>query len=332
MRLDETWGWGWQPVLHPDDRQHCIERWTHSFTTGEPYEVEYRFKRASDGVYRWHLGRALPHRNEAGEIIQWAGTCTDIDDFKQTQDTLRRINDELEARVSERTAELVRSNADLQQFAYVASHDLQEPLRMIASFMQLLEKKYKGQLDEQADRWIDHAVGGATRMQMLINDLLTYARVGTLGNDFRVCKIDEVLSIALKNLQLVVSESHADVTFDALPVLLGDQVQLVSLFQNLIGNAVKYRGEQPPRIHVSARREGQDWLFSVRDNGIGIAPQFSERIFIIFQRLHNRKTYPGTGIGLALCKRIVERHGGRIWVESEPGDGATFLFVLPAKS
>ena len=192
MTLEETLGWGWQPVLHPDDLQRCIDRWTHSITTGAPYEVEYRFKRASDGVFRWHLGRALPRRNEAGEIIQWAGTCTDIDDFKQTQDALLKMNDALEVHVNERTAELVRSNADLQQFAYVASHDLQEPLRMVASFMQLLEKRYKGQLDEQADRWIDHAVSGATRMQTLINDLLAYSRVGTHGKEFRDCALEEV--------------------------------------------------------------------------------------------------------------------------------------------
>ena len=202
---------------------------------------------------------------------------------------------------------------------------------MVSSFMQLLEKKYKGRLDTQADRWIEHAVDGAARMQRLILDLLAYSRVGTHGGEFRACDLKEVISDALKNLQLVISETNAEVTCDDLPTLQGDDAQLVSLFQNLIGNALKYRGEQPPRIHISAQKEGPDWLIAVRDNGIGIDPQFSERIFIIFQRLHNRKNYPGTGIGLALCKRIVERHCGHIWMESEPGDGATFLFTLSSK-
>ena len=202
---------------------------------------------------------------------------------------------------------------------------------MVASFMQLLEKRYKGQLDEQADRWIDYAVDGATRMQALINDLLAYSRVGTHGKAFRDCELKQVFSIAMEHLHLAISESQAEITCNSLPRVEGDESQLVSLFQNLIGNAIKYRGEQTPRIHITARREGEGWLLCVRDNGIGIAPQFFERIFVIFQRLHNRKTYPGTGIGLALCKRIVERHGGRIWVESEVGKGAAFCFTLPAK-
>jgi light-regulated signal transduction histidine kinase (bacteriophytochrome) len=261
----------------------------------------------------------------------FVGTLRDITERKRAEEDLRQAHALQEQRVQERTAELQRSNADLQQFAYVASHDLQEPLRMVTSFMQLLEKKYQGELDEQAHRWIDHAVSGATRMQILINDLLTYSRVGTHGKTFVACDLKEVLSTALQNLHLVISENSAEIAFDTMPTIQGDEVQLVSLFQNLVGNAIKYRGEQPPRIHISARQEGTDWLFSVRDNGIGIAPQFSERIFIIFQRLHNRRTYPGTGIGLALCKRIIERHGGRIWVESKLGEGATFYFALPAK-
>jgi PAS domain S-box-containing protein len=250
-------------------------------------------------------------------------------ELSAAETTLQQMNDELEARVEERTADLVRSNADLQQFAYVASHDLQEPLRMVASFMQLLEKRYKGRLDEQADRWIEYAVDGATRMQTLINDLLAYSRVGTHGNAFNFFALTEVLSNVVKNLQLSIVESGAEITFDAMPGVTGDAVQLTSLFQNLIENSIKYRGENTPRIHVSAQRQGEDWLFCVRDNGIGFDPQFSERIFIIFQRLHNRTKYPGTGIGLAVCKRIVERHSGRIWVETEPGKGAAFYFTLP---
>jgi light-regulated signal transduction histidine kinase (bacteriophytochrome) len=194
-----------------------------------------------------------------------------------------------------------------------------------------LEKNYKGQLDEQADRWISHAVDGATRMQQLIQDLLTYSRVGTHGDEFHVCESQEALAISLRNLQFAIADNKAEVTFDDLPAVHGDEAQLVSLFQNLVANAIKYRGVEPPRIHVSAQRDEKEWVFSVRDNGIGIAPQFSERIFIIFQRLHNRGAYPGTGIGLALCKRIVVRHGGHIWMESAPGKGSTFFFSLPSK-
>ncbi|MGA6829328.1 sensor histidine kinase [Nitrospira sp. NS4] len=226
-------------------------------------------------------------------------------------------------------AELARSNADLQQFAYVASHDLQEPLRMIASYTQLLARRYKGKLDADADDFIGYAVDGATRMQRLINDLLTYSRVTTQGKIFERVDCNQLLDGVLTNLRLAVEENRAVVTHDALPVVTADGGQLGQLFQNLIGNAIKFHGEEPPRVHVSVELRNNEWQFSVRDNGIGVDPQYAERIFVIFQRLHNREDYPGTGIGLALCKKIVERHGGRIWVESPIGRGAVFYFTLP---
>jgi len=232
--------------------------------------------------------------------------------------------------LEETVAELRRSNSDLQQFAYVASHDLQEPLRMIASYTQLLAKRYKGKLDSDADDFIGYAVEGANRMQRLINDLLAYSRVTTQGKVFERVDCNHILEDVLSNLQIAIEENRAVVTHDALPVVTADGGQLSQLFQNLIGNAIKFHGEEPPRVHVSVELRNNEWQFSVLDNGIGVDPQYAERIFVIFQRLHNREEYPGTGIGLAVCKKIVERHGGRIWVQSPIGRGSIFYFTLPA--
>jgi signal transduction histidine kinase len=231
--------------------------------------------------------------------------------------------------LEESIAELARSNADLQQFAYVASHDLKEPLRMVASYTQLLARRYKGKLDADADEFIRYAVDGANRMQWLINDLLAYSRVSVQDKAFEEVDCNGVLDEVLSNLQMAVEESLAVVTRDSLPRVMADRVQLGQLFQNLIGNAIKFHGKEPPRVYVSVERRPNEWLFSIRDNGVGLDPEYAERIFVIFQRLHDRNEYPGPGIGLAICKKIVERHGGRIWVESQAGQGATFYFTLP---
>ncbi|MEX2376068.1 MAG: PAS domain S-box protein [Dehalococcoidia bacterium] len=235
-----------------------------------------------------------------------------------------------EESLAEKARELERSNAELEQFAYVASHDLQEPLRMVASYTQLLARRYQGKLDDDADEFVGYVVDGVNRMQALISDLLAYSRVGTRGGEFEEVSMEIALKGVLRGLGPAIEETSAVVTNDPLPVVEGDTTQLSQLLQNLIANALKFRGDEPPRVHVSARAEGSEWVFAVRDEGIGIDPKFQERIFVIFQRLHSRGEYPGTGIGLAICRKIVERHGGGIWVESSPGEGATFFFTLPS--
>ncbi|HEX2963098.1 MAG TPA: CHASE domain-containing protein [Ignavibacteriales bacterium] len=237
-----------------------------------------------------------------------------------------------EEKLTKTLEELARSNSELENFAYVASHDLQEPLRMISSYTQLIAKRYKGQLDEKADQFIAFTVDGAKRMQQLIHDLLEYSRVATRGKPFAAVDAGEIIRTVLNNLQISIKNNNAVITYGSLPRVVGDDIQLMQLFQNLISNSMKFRSNKVPEITVKAEDRGQEWLFSVHDNGIGIDPQFKERIFIIFQRLHEREEYPGTGIGLAVCKKIVERHGGRIWVESEPGEGSTFFFTLPKKT
>jgi PAS domain S-box-containing protein len=224
---------------------------------------------------------------------------------------------------------LARSNGELEQFAYVASHDLQEPLRMVTSFLQLLKSRYGGKLDTDADEFIDFAVDGATRMKTLINDLLIYSRVGTASKPSMPISGDEVFNRAAANLRIVIEESGAEITHDPLPTIVADDTQIVQLFQNLIGNALKFRSAETPKIHIGVKEMDGEWVISFKDNGIGIEPEYKERIFIIFQRLHLSTDYPGTGIGLAVCKKIVERHGGKIWVESELGQGATFYFTMP---
>jgi signal transduction histidine kinase len=240
---------------------------------------------------------------------------------------LHRAHGELQARAEA----LERSNAELEQFAYVASHDLQEPLRMIAAYVQLLDRRYRGKLGADADECIHYASEGATRMHLLILDLLAFSRVGTHGGALLPTDLAATLHDVLDDMKVAIGESRARVDSSDLPRLRVDPLQMGQLFQNLIANGIKFRGQAPPRIRIEAWRDGEDWIFSVRDNGIGFDMRFAERIFVIFQRLHARDRYPGTGIGLAICKKIVERHGGRIWAESEPGRGSTFFFTLPAR-
>ena len=241
-------------------------------------------------------------------------------------------NAQLHAQVTTQAEELSRSNRELEQFAYVASHDLQEPLRMVSSYVALLGRRYDGQLDERADKYIHFAVDGANRMQRLIHDLLAYSRVGTQGAELAPTDTVPVLRETLSNLEMAIGETGAEVVYSDLPWVMGDPSQLRQLFQNIIGNALKFRSETRPRVELSAKRESDEWTFSIRDNGVGFDQRYAERVFGVFKRLHRNADIPGTGIGLAICQRIIDRHGGRIWVESKPGEGSCFYFTLPAVS
>lgn len=243
---------------------------------------------------------------------------------------LRQERARAQEQLASKVEELARSNCDLEQFAYVASHDLQEPLRMVAAYTQLLAERYQGKLDSAADRYISYAVEGASRMQALLEDLLAFSRIGRSGASPVPTSVDSAIEEVLKNLDLNLKQHGVTVTCNPMPTILADRFQVVQLFQNLIGNAVKFRAERNPCVTISAEKKGQEWLFSVFDNGIGIAPDHRDLIFKIFQRLHTRVEYPGNGVGLAICKKIVEQHGGRIWVESELGHGANFRFTFPA--
>jgi len=285
------------------------------------FEIEHEFENLGRRIMVLNA-RRIYHETKRMQMVLLA--IEDITERKRVEKELKQAEE-----LKQAIEALEVSNRDLEQFAYVASHDLQEPLRMVASFTQLLAKRYQGKLDKDADEFIAYIVAGAERMQALINDLLTYSRVDTRGESFGPIDSEAAFDQAIANLRVAIEEGEAVITHDPLPPLIADNSQIVQLFQNLLGNAIKFHGKEPPRVHVSARQENNEWVFSFRDNGIGIAPEYFDRVFVIFQRLHGREEYPGTGTGLAICKRIVERHGGRIWVESELNKGSTFYFAIP---
>lgn len=295
-------------ICDPCPLQRCLE-------DGQVHMMERSVVRGGEPFHV--LITASPLRDSSGDIIGGIELVKDITERKQSEIEREEIS-----------RKLVDSNHDLQHFAYIASHDLQEPLRTITSFIQLLAKRYRGKLDKDADEFIGFITDGAQRMQRLINDLLTYSRVESKGKPFAPSNCGDVLGQVLANLRQAIEESGAAITFDQLPVVYGDEMQMAQLFQNLIGNAIKFRGSAPPLIHVGVVDRQGEWEISVSDNGIGIEPKNFERVFEIFHRLHSREKYAGTGIGLAVCKKIVERHGGRIWVDSEPGEGAAFYFTI----
>jgi PAS domain S-box-containing protein len=301
---------GWTRFIHPDDLEENVRLWQHSVETGDPLQITHRLRRA-DGVYRWHLTRARTMPDSGANLSIWVGSSTDIHEEREQEENLRR------------------ANADLNQFAFAASHDLQEPLRMITSYSQLLVKSCRGQLDGDAEVCVGYIAEGTRRMRALLADLLSYSAASSdLSEPTRIVNLNQVFETATQNLMPAIAESGASVTRDELPSVWGHETHFVQLFQNLISNALKYRAAEAPRIHVSAENRHHEWRFSVADNGMGIAPQYHEKIFGVFKRLHGNKI-PGTGIGLAICQRVAERYDGRIWVESELDQGATFYFTLP---
>jgi PAS domain S-box-containing protein len=308
----------WYQRLHPDDRERWNVEFARTVASGEPFRSTYRFL-ARDGHVVWIHGEARIVRNEHGIPMFIHGMGFDVTKMK-----------EAEERVVEYAERLKQTNRELEQFAYVASHDLQEPLRTINSFSEIVAADYADKLDPIAVKYLDRVVQAGHRMKVLIQALLEFSRVGRGEESREPVSLDSVVNDAIANLNAAIQESKARVTSDRLPTLPVSRTHMLVLFQNLIGNAIKFRAQEPPRVHISALRTGDFWLFSVRDNGLGIDPKFHEKIFVIFQRLHTREQYPGTGIGLSMCKKIVDLHGGRIWVESEPGEGSSFKFTLPA--
>lgn len=303
--------------IHPDDLPGVEHAVREAIAGRRQFNVEYRAVHDS-GEIRYVSSSGHVIRDVDGEPVKFIGACKDVTSARHSQ------------RLEQQARELARSNAALEEFAHVASHDLQEPLRTVSSYVGLLARRYKGKLDSDANDFIDFAVDGARRMHLLIENLLEYSRVGSQGKAFQTVAVADVLEDVIKGLEVGMNEADADIIVEGeLPSVWGDADQLRQLLQNLISNAIKFRGERRPEIHIGARSLGDEWQINVTDNGIGIEPRFAERIFVIFQRLHSREAYAGTGIGLALCKRIVDRHGGRIWVESEPGVGSTFSFTLP---
>lgn len=298
----------------PEDRDAVRENAVSMLKGGSSLGYEFRVVNKQAKI-KWVMETVVPiyYRRKRATL----GSLIDVTERKQMEQRLQQMTDEMQ-----------RSNTELEQFAYVISHDLQEPLRMVSSYTQLLAKRYSNKLDADADEFIAYAVDGAKRMQTLLHDLLDYSRVGTRGKPFSLVNCEHIVEQAMANLKIAIEECGASVSYDVLPTIMGDEGQLVRLFQNLIGNAIKFRREEAPQVNISAQRRNNTVTFSVKDNGIGIDPQHSQSIFEIFRRLHTSEEFQGTGMGLAICKKIVERHGGHISVQSQPGQGSTFYFSV----
>jgi PAS domain S-box-containing protein len=311
----------WLASVHPDDRERAVTAARDALQNGQLVVDELRVL-WPDGTVRWLLTRGRVFRDSAGAPVRMVGVTLDITDRKYNEEAVRNLNEELR-----------KTNAELEQYAYAASHDLQEPLRMVTLYSQLLTRRYRDKLDDEAGVYFEYIQSGARRMHSLITDLLSYSRlIAEIERHFVAVDINAVVHEIEESSSVALAESGGSLTYQSLPAVRADFGALVAVFQNLVANAIKYRRpNEPPRIRISAERQNQEWRFAFQDNGIGIKPEYHERIFGIFKRLHGR-TIPGTGMGLAICKKVIEQHGGRIWVESEEGTGATFFFTLPDRS
>ena len=343
LTFEESKDEGWVAVLHPDDWIRTQQIWQHSLSTGNPYQIEYRLRR-HDGIYHWFLGRALPLLNEKGAIVKWFGTCTDIDDQKNQARNLEQIVSQRTAQLLAANQDLQRSNSNLQQFAYVASHDLQEPLRKIQSFGDLLKNDYSAELGAGVD-YLERMQAAARRMSILIKDLLTFSRISTRQDASAAVSLTQIISTTLADLELSIQETGAIIDMGPLPTVQGDASQLGQLFQNLLSNALKFRRPNvSPVIRIRAqsitvvdlpstiqpgRPASAYHRIDIADNGIGFEPKYLDRIFQVFQRLHGKSEFAGTGIGLAICEKVAINHGGAITATSQPGKGATFSIFLP---
>ena len=316
--LEAERGVGWAEGVHHEDLHQVLETYMTSFYARREFEMEYRLRRA-DGEYRWVLDHGAPRYTPDGRFAGYIGSCIDITDRRKAEEDLKTV-----------AGRLLRSNEELQRFAYIASHDLQEPLRTIIGYTQLLARRFPEIHDAEADELIALTVQEGQRMKLLIEDLLRYSRLGGEERRRRIVDCGAVALEVLASLRSAIDESGAEVTVEPLPAVMGDPSQITHLFQNLLSNSIKFRGDRVPRIDIAASRGTDECTFTFRDNGIGFDMRYLDRIFVIFQRLHHKDEFPGTGMGLAICKKIVELHGGRIWAESVPGDGATFFFTLPA--
>jgi PAS domain S-box-containing protein len=318
--MEQESGYGWAEGVHPQDFQVCMDTYMDAFRERREFEMVYRLRR-HDGVYRWILDHGTPRYASHGEFAGYIGSCTDITDRKDAEDALRQTSDRL-----------VRSNAELERFAYAASHDLQEPLRMVTSYTGLLAEKYLGQLDAEADLFIGFATDGAQRMKDIIDGILSLAKLKQMNPaTFGPVDCARALSKAIDTLHLTIAETGAKIEVGPLPALVrGHAASLSQVFQNLLHNAIKFRRAEPCVVRVSAEQNANGWQISISDNGIGMPQQYTERVFVMFQRLHARSEYAGNGIGLALCRQVIELHGGRIWLTSEPDRGTTVSLTLPS--
>lgn len=316
--LEELKGKSFCPLIVKEDTQRVIDTF-HRVLNGQYQEYDVTFINKYNKKVMLSVNTAPIYSK--GKIVGTVSFGRDITQQKRIEQKAMKI-----------TEELIHSSNELEQFAYIASHDLQEPLRSISSFTELLAHRYKDRLDPEADEFINYIINGTKRMQQMINDLLTLSRINTKGKEFVSTNIKDVINKVLENLHSLIDRNQAVITIDNMPIASVDEIQFIQLFQNLIDNAIKFRKKDTvPQIHISARKEENEWIFSVKDNGIGIDPNSFRKLFIIFQRLHSREEYPGTGIGLAICKKIIGRHDGRIWIESRPGEGSTFYFSIPIK-